>query len=91
MVDNIYQDFIWNVAINRGMEVSEVEKLADGSIYLGATAEENGLIDETGSLDDAINKAAQLGNITGEPVVRWEESKQETGILDLFTKYEGVI
>jgi protease IV len=91
MVDNIYRDFIWNVAINRGMEVAEVEKLADGSIYLGATAEENGLIDETGSIDDAINKAAQLGNITGEPVVRWEESTQETGILDLFTKYEGLI
>jgi len=91
MVDDIYQDFIGNVAINRGMEVSEVEKLADGSIYLGATAEENGLIDETGSIDDAINKAAQLSNITGEPVVRWEESTQETGILDLFTKYEGLI
>jgi protease-4 len=91
MVDDIYQDFIENVAANRRMNISDVEKLADGSIYLGATAEENGLIDETGSLDDAINKAAQLGNITGEPVIKWEESTQEPGILDLFTKYEGVI
>jgi protease-4 len=91
MVDNIYQDFISNVAENRGMEVTEVEKLADGTIYLGAEAKENGLIDDTGSLQDAINKAAELGNITGEPMIKWGESTQETSILDLFTKYEGVI
>jgi protease-4 len=91
MVDNIYEDFIANVAANRRMEVSDVEKLADGSIYLGATAKENGLIDDTGSLQDAINKAAQLGNITGEPVIKWEETTQKASILDLFTKYDGVI
>jgi protease-4 len=91
MVDSIYQDFISNVAENRGMEVAEVEKLADGTIYLGAEAKENGLIDDTGSLQDAINKAAELGNITGEPMIKWEKSTQKTSILDLFTKYEGVI
>jgi protease-4 len=73
------------------MPVEEVEKLADGTIYLGAEAKENGLVDDTGSLQDAINKAAQLGNITGEPMIKWEKSTQKTSILDLFTKYEGVI
>jgi protease-4 len=91
LVDDIYEDFVANVAENRGKSVEEIKELADGSIYLGSEAEENGLIDDTGSIDDAIAKAAQLGGIEGEPVVKTIEPDEGVSILDLFTKYEGLI
>lgn len=91
MVDAIYDDFVANVAENRGKSVEEIKALADGTIYLGSEAEENGLVDDTGSIDDAIAKAAELGGIEGEPVVKTIETEEGVSVLDLFTKYEGLI
>jgi protease-4 len=44
-----------------------VRELADGRVYSGRQAVDNGLVDELGDLDEAIQKAADLGGITGDP------------------------
>ena len=49
--------------------LQDVRALADGSIYTGRQALELGLVDEVGTLDNAIAKAAELGGIEGEPRV----------------------
>jgi protease-4 len=66
-LNEIYQQFISDVAESRNMDVKEVEKLATGWVFLGTEALDSGLIDEIGNYKDAINIAAELGGIKGEP------------------------
>ena len=66
LVDEINETFIQNVAEGRGMTVEEVEELATGMQFSGTTAVENGLADEIGIYDDALDKAAELGGIEGD-------------------------
>ncbi|HDH41806.1 MAG TPA: signal peptide peptidase SppA [Candidatus Altiarchaeales archaeon] len=85
MLNQIYHDFVSDVAKNRNLSFSYVENISDGTIYLGSKAKELGLIDDIGGIDDAIHLAAELGGIEGEPVVKGE-AREEISILDLFTR-----
>jgi len=49
----LHEAFVKRVAENRGLDIEQVEKLADGSTMLGGAAKENGLIDEIGNMSDA--------------------------------------
>ena len=56
------------------MDFEEARKISDGRIFTGRMAKDIGLVDELGSLEDAIALAGQLSGIKGEPeVVRKEE------------------
>ncbi len=66
-IDESYNDFVQIVADGRGLDVERVRELADGRIYSGRQAVDNGLADGLGNLDDAVQKAADLGGITGTP------------------------
>ncbi|MDA8547362.1 signal peptide peptidase SppA [Flavobacteriaceae bacterium] len=57
-IENFYKDFVAKVANNRGMDFSEVLKVAGGRIWRGDKALEIGLVDKLGSLDDAIKSMA---------------------------------
>lgn len=57
--------FVQDVATNRELEVSEVEKLANGLTYTGIDALAYGLIDEIGDLDTATK---YLEEVLGEKV-----------------------
>ena len=57
-IENFYKDFVAKVANNRGMDFSEVLKVAGGRIWRGDKAHEIGLVDKLGSLNDAINSMA---------------------------------
>ena len=63
LVDTINETFIQNVAEGRGMAVDDVRALATGMQFAGTTAVENGLADEVGIYDAALDKAAELGGI----------------------------
>jgi protease-4 len=67
IIDETYEGFVEIVASGRGLPVDEVEELADGRIYTGRQAMELGLVDELGNLSAAIQRAAELGGIEGEP------------------------
>ena len=58
-----YQTFLERVAAGRSMEVEEVEEIAQGRVWTGVAAKENGLVDEIGGLEDAIAEAAALAGI----------------------------
>ncbi len=65
--EDVYGQFIRDVAEGRGLQEAEVRKLAEGRIYTGRRAQELRLIDELGGFNDAIAKAWQLAGQTGEP------------------------
>ncbi len=67
IIDEAYQGFVDIVASGRNLPVDEVKKLADGRVYTGQQALALGLVDELGNLQDAIDKAAELGGIQGQP------------------------
>jgi protease-4 len=69
ITDEVYEGFVEVVAQARDLPVEEVRELADGSIYTGRQALALGLVDEVGTLDDAIARAAELGGIEGAPRV----------------------
>lgn len=69
VVMEVYGHFIQDVADSRQMSLEDVKDLADGRIYTGQKAKELGLVDELGNLYYAISRAADLGDIQGDPVV----------------------
>jgi protease-4 len=62
-VEQTYQTFLKRVASGRSMSIESVDAIAQGRVYLAPKALELGLVDEIGTLDDAINKAAELAAI----------------------------
>lgn len=87
LIDESYEQFVQIVADGRpDLSVEEVRELADGRIYSGRQALENGLVDELGNLDDAIAKAADLGGISGEPrIVEYERLPDFTTLFRGFS------
>lgn len=71
VISEVYGRFVIEVASGRNLSLSKVKDLADGRVYTGAKAKELGLVDEFGSLDDAIEVAAKLGGIEGKPYVTY--------------------
>lgn len=64
-----------DVAKGRRMPYDKVKALANGGIYTGAKAKQLGLVDQLGNFQDAVNLAARLGGIKGQPTVVWPEKK----------------
>lgn len=58
-----YKLFTERVADGRNMKTGQVEKLAEGRVWTGRQAVENGLADANGNLQTAIKKAASLAQI----------------------------
>lgn len=69
VMDDVHKQFIEAVAEGRSLEVPEVQALADGRIFTGRQAKAAKLVDELGNLDDAIQLAADVVGIEGEPKV----------------------
>ena len=59
-MDQINETFIQTVADGRNMSVDEVRALATGLTFTGDDAVKNGLADEIGTKEDAIEYAAML-------------------------------
>jgi len=54
-IDESYHDFVSKVAEARHRKFEEIEPLAQGRVWLGSQAKGNGLVDELGGLDTAID------------------------------------
>jgi protease-4 len=76
-LDKIHDYFIQAVAENRNMSIDSVKQLANGGIYLGVEGKDNGLVDELGGKQEAINYIQNKLNIT---VTTKEYSKDKTFI-----------
>jgi len=61
-IEHGYDRFLEIVSKGRQISKTQVDKLAQGQVWLGSDAFQNGLVDEIGSFNEAINKAEQLVN-----------------------------
>ena len=69
VLDDVHAQFIDAVATGRALQPEQVRTLADGRIFTGKQAQTVNLVDELGDLHDAIQLAARLVGISGEPRV----------------------
>lgn len=69
VMDDVHKQFIEAVAAGRALESTAVQALADGRIFTGRQAKDAKLVDELGDLEYAIQLAADLAGIEGEPKV----------------------
>lgn len=69
VMDDVHKQFIEAVAEGRSLELRAAQMLADGRIFTGRQAKEAKLVDELGDLEDAIQLAAEVVGIEGEPKV----------------------
>ncbi len=90
LVDNVHSQFVKAVAEGRRMDEARVRKLADGRIYSGAQAKDLGLVDQFGTLEDAIDLAAKRVGLDAEPAVYYSRPERESLWDRLFMGVFGV-
>lgn len=81
MIDELFDEFVQVIVDGRGMSENDVRKLADGRIFTGKQAKENGLIDEIGSLEDTITFMQADYQLENAQVVEYEASQGFWGML----------
>lgn len=70
MMEETYEQFTSKAAAGRDMPVEQLKKLASGKVYTGSQAKANGLVDELGTLEDAIAEAKKLAGIDADKEVK---------------------
>jgi len=87
-IEIIYDTFISRVAEGRKIDKAKVNEMAQGRVWTGTMAKQLGLVDELGSLDDAIAYAAKLVKTDNYKVSLYPEYEVE--LADLFRKFLGM-
>ena len=86
-IENGYDQFITGVADGRELDKEFVDSIAQGRVWTGSDAIENGLVDELGNLEEAILAAAELAELEADDYGRkYFEQELEPGeqlLLDL--------
>jgi protease-4 len=89
VMDDVHKQFIEAVAAGRALELTDVQALADGRIFTGRQAKDAKLVDELGDLEDAIQLAADVVGIEGEPKV--VEPRRRFSIRELLeSRFSGL-
>lgn len=88
-IENGYQLFLKRVSEGRGLSLKQTALLAEGRIWTGAQALKNGLADRAGSLQTALERAAQKAGIGEYSVVSYPKPQKwyETLLQDQQTDY----
>lgn len=90
IVDQAYQRFISVVEDGRpNLSREQILKIADGSIYSGKEAEELGLVDKLGDLDDAIEEAKRLAKIRDAGVILYTTNNKPQQNIYSLTRSEA--
>lgn len=81
LVDSAFARFVKVVSDGRDMSEADVRKLADGRIYDGSQAVENGLVDSIGDLEAAYKDMAKEYNLSDPLAV------EKVDVFSNFSKY----
>jgi protease-4 len=63
LAEDVYKQFTAKAAKGRKMDPAKLESLAGGRIWTGRQAKANGLIDEVGTLEDAVAEARKIAKL----------------------------
>ncbi len=72
IVDEMYTRFLSIISNGRNMKIEDVRKLADGRIYTGKQALDNGLVDQLGYIEDAITLAKEMTGLKEAKVIKYK-------------------
>jgi protease-4 len=81
-VERVYTTFVSKVAAGRNMTFEQADSVAQGRVWTGKEAMARGLVDELGSLEDAIRIAADQVGITEYRIRNYPDYEKE--FKDLF-------
>ena len=85
-VERTYDDFITLVAESRQMSTEAVQEVAQGRVWTGSQAKQRGLIDQTGTLQQAVDAAARIAGLGSDYQAvydEWELSAVETFLFEM--------
>lgn len=87
-IENGYANFLKVVSEGRDMSLADVDKVAQGRVWTGVDGVQNGLVDQLGGLQYAVQQAAQLANLDDFDVISIEPrlSSKEVFFNQLFAK-----
>ncbi|CAA9415543.1 Protease IV (Signal peptide peptidase) [uncultured Rubrobacteraceae bacterium] len=81
IVDESYSEFVDVISEGRDIPEERVREIADGRVYSGLQAEELGLVDSFGGLDEASVAAGRLAGTEDTTVVRYVQEPTLTDTL----------
>jgi protease IV len=82
-IDVFYRGFVERVAAGRKRPYDQMEALAQGRVWVGAQAKTNGLIDELGGLDRAVELVKERAKIPASDKVKLVTYPPKRTIWDL--------
>ncbi len=82
-IDSDYEDFVAKVAASRKKPVSAIEPIAQGRVWLGDQAKANGLVDELGGIDRALEMIKAKSGIPAGNSVNLVLYPPKRSIIDL--------
>jgi protease-4 len=82
-IEHIYHGFVTKVANARGAEYDAIHEVAQGHVWLGAQALENGLVDELGGFERAIALAKERAGIEKDEDVSLEIYPATKNLLEI--------
>ena len=85
----LYGDFVAKVAAGRGKTPADIVPIAQGRVWTGRAALENGLVDKLGGLRDAIAFAKQKAGLKADQKVHLTELPRRGGPLDALEEMFG--
>lgn len=80
-----FQAWVQDIAQHRDMTEDKLDSLVYGRVWTGRQAKQNGLIDEVGGLDRAIEIAKELAGIPAEEAVTIDHYPEKKDLLDMIT------
>jgi protease-4 len=84
--ERTYDDFVNLVAQSRNMSADAVREVAQGRVWSGSQAKDRGLIDQTGTLQQAVDSAARIAGLGSDYHAvydEWELSPFETFLFEM--------
>ena len=91
-VKKTYEEFITHVAEGRNITKEEVDRIGQGRVWSGLSAVNIGLIDSLGGLNDAIDLAAKMAELTDFEITEFPKSKNSFEVFfSTVTRNEGKI
>lgn len=81
-IDAFYKSFVSRVADGRGKSFDQIEPLSQGRVWLGVQAKQNGLVDELGGLDRAVELIRKRANIAATDRITLVPYPGKRSVLD---------
>jgi protease-4 len=74
-IEETYRTFLQRVSEGRGISMAQADSLAQGRVWSGVDAKRLGLVDELGTLEDAIGEAAKLTELDSYGIKKYPKYK----------------